>query len=130
VGKTEDSYAAFLKSAGLGAQGSFTPGPVTPLLAKSGAIAPALQGQLLDGVDGVIGRLEYCGEGGLSSSGMLINDQPRMKLVIDLDVPGQEPRRVTRNVIVSDFAAYRMKPGLVLPVCVNPSDPEDVLIVW
>jgi hypothetical protein len=63
-------------------------------------------------------------------SGALINEQPLMKMELDLEVPGQSPRRVSRRLIVSEFAAPLMQPGLVLPVYVNPGDPEDILIVW
>jgi hypothetical protein len=65
-----------------------------------------------------------------ANSGALINEQPLMTLELDLDVPGQQPRRVKRKVIISNFAAHIMEPGLVLPVYVNPQDPEDILIVW
>jgi hypothetical protein len=72
------------------------------------------------------------GKGTLVSarSGALINEQPLMTLELDVEVPGQAPRRVRRKLIISDFAAAVMKPGLVLPVYVNPQDPEDLLIVW
>jgi hypothetical protein len=72
------------------------------------------------------------GKGTLVSAGghVEINEQPVLKMVIDLEVPGIEPRRIERKVIVSDFAAPLMQPGLVLPVYVNPSDPEDILIAW
>ena len=63
-------------------------------------------------------------------SGALINEQPLMTMELDLEVPGQSPRRVSRRLIVSDFAAPLMQPGVVLPVYVNPGDPEDILIVW
>jgi hypothetical protein len=63
-------------------------------------------------------------------SGALINEQPLMTLELDVEVPGQEARRVTRKLIISNFAAHLMQPGLVLPVYVNPRDPEDILIVW
>jgi hypothetical protein len=63
-------------------------------------------------------------------SGALVNEQPVMSLELDLEVPGQTPRRVARRLIVSSFAAPLMQPGVVLPVYVNPSDPEDILIVW
>ena len=53
-----------------------------------------------------------------------------MTLVLDLEVPGQPPRRVSRRLIVSNFAAHLMQPGLVLPVYVNPQDPDDILVVW
>jgi hypothetical protein len=65
-----------------------------------------------------------------ASSGALINEQPLMTLELDVDVPGQAPRRVKRKLIISDFAAHLMQPGLVLPVYVNPKDPDDLLIVW
>jgi hypothetical protein len=65
-----------------------------------------------------------------ASSGALINDQPLMTLELDVDVPGEAPRRVKRKLIISDFAAHLMQPGLVLPVYVNPKDPDDLLIVW
>ena len=63
-------------------------------------------------------------------TGMVVNEQPRMAFELDLDVPGHEPRRVTYKTLVSNFAAHRMQPGLVLPVYVNPQDPADILVVW
>jgi hypothetical protein len=45
-------------------------------------------------------------------------------------VPGGERRRVTRRELVSVFAARRFEPGLVLPVHVNPEDPDDFVLVW
>ena len=72
------------------------------------------------------------GKGTLVSarSGALINEQPLMMLELDVDVPGHAPRRVRRRLIISDFAAHLMQPGLVLPVYVNPRDPDDILVVW
>lgn len=72
------------------------------------------------------------GKGRLVSAGghVEINEQPLLKMVLDIEVPGMEPRRIERKVIVSNFAAPLMEPGLVLPVYVNPSDPEDILIAW
>jgi hypothetical protein len=72
------------------------------------------------------------GRGTLVSAraGALINDQPQMTLELELDVPGQDRRRVRRRLIISNFAVHVMQPGLVLPVYVNPQDPDDILIVW
>ncbi len=72
------------------------------------------------------------GKGTLVSAGshMQINEQPVLTMVLDVEVPGSAPRRITRRVIVSNFAAPLMRPGLVLPVYVNPADPEDILIAW
>jgi hypothetical protein len=67
-----------------------------------------------------------------ASSNTEVNGQPLMKLVVDLDVPGQDRRRIHHRLLMSDFAAYRMKPGVVLPVHVNPDPqkPGDVLLRW
>lgn len=61
---------------------------------------------------------------------MSVNEQPLFRLVLDLEFPGQEPRRVTRSIIVGSFAARRMKPGLVMPAYVHSRKPDDLLIVW
>jgi hypothetical protein len=61
---------------------------------------------------------------------MSINEQPVFELVVDLDVPGQAPRRIERKLIVGSFAARRMRPGLTMPAYVHPRDPDDVLLVW
>lgn len=65
-----------------------------------------------------------------ASSNTRINDQPLMKLELDVAVPGQEPRRIRHKLLMSNFAAYRMRPGVVLPVHVNPEDPSDLLVRW
>jgi hypothetical protein len=72
------------------------------------------------------------GKGTLVSAGsnVTINDQPVLKMVLDVEVPGMGARRIERKVIVSAFAAPLMQPGVVLPVYVNPSDAEDILIAW
>ena len=65
-----------------------------------------------------------------ASSNSSINDQPVMRLQLELEVPGQSPRQVTRSILMSNFAAYRMQQGVVLPVHVNPQDPDDLLVRW
>jgi hypothetical protein len=67
-----------------------------------------------------------------TSSNTTINDEPVMKLVLDVEIPGQAPRRVHHKVLMSRFAAYRMQPGVVLPVHVNPDPrkPGDMLVRW
>lgn len=65
-----------------------------------------------------------------ASSFGTVNEQPMMTLELELDVPGEATRRVSKRLVISDFAAHLMEPGLVLPVYLNPTDPEDVLVVW
>ena len=79
-------------------------------------------------------------ENGLAGTGTIvdvgsnatINDQPVLKLVLDLQIAGHPPRRIHKRILMSSFAAYRMQPGVVLPIHANP-DPEkggDVLVRW
>jgi hypothetical protein len=65
-------------------------------------------------------------------SNTTINDEPVVKLVLDLSIPGQQPRRIQHSLLMSRFAAYRMQPGVVLPVHVNPDPrkPGDLLVRW
>ena len=65
-----------------------------------------------------------------ASSHATVNEMPLISLTLDLDVPGVGRREVKRRELMSVFAAARVGPGLVLPACVNPEDPEDFILVW
>ncbi|HUC07128.1 MAG TPA: hypothetical protein VMR96_03480 [Solirubrobacterales bacterium] len=65
-----------------------------------------------------------------ASSHAQVNELPLMSLTLDLAVPGMADRQVKRRVLMSVFAANRVQPGLVLPVHVNPEDPDDLVLVW
>jgi hypothetical protein len=59
VGDTAGSYNALAASHGLKAVGSFSPGPLTPLLTRGSALNPAYSGALSDGIEGFIGPFGY-----------------------------------------------------------------------
>jgi hypothetical protein len=63
-------------------------------------------------------------------SGAMINNEPLVALTVDLDFPGHEPRRYTKNMVINKFAVNHMKPGMVLPAYMDPGKPDEVLIVW
>ena len=63
-------------------------------------------------------------------SGISLNEHPYFELVLDLDVPGQSRRRVQHRCVIGNFAARRIKAGIVLPVYVHPRDLDDILLVW
>jgi hypothetical protein len=65
-----------------------------------------------------------------ASSHAEINEMPVMKLKLDLDIPGQDRRTVTKRETMPVFAATRMEAGLVLPAYANPQDPDDFILVW
>ena len=102
------------------------------VLTVVGLIAYALQQRRKAGHDkwlvtnGLRGRATIVEAGSHST----INDQPVMRFVLDLEVPGQAPHRVGHKTVVAVFAAHRMQPGLVLPVFVNPGDPSDFVLQW
>jgi len=102
------------------------------MLVTLGLIVYALQQRRKGEHDQWLWKSGIKGGGTLVSAGgsVVVNEQPLLKMVLDLDVPGMEARRIERKVIVSNFAAPLMEPGVVLPVYVNPSDPEDILIAW
>ncbi|HEX2708411.1 MAG TPA: hypothetical protein VHM66_10440 [Solirubrobacterales bacterium] len=64
-----------------------------------------------------------------ASSHATVNGLPLISLVLDLKMPGLEDRRVKRRLVMSVFAANRLEPGLVLPVDVNPEDPDDLVLL-
>lgn len=76
--------------------------------------------------NGIRGRATVLDAG----SSATVNEMPLMKLKLDLDVPGQERRQVSRRQVMPVFAAMRMQAGIVLPVYVNPQDPDDLVLVW
>jgi hypothetical protein len=65
-----------------------------------------------------------------AGSNVTVNEMPRMKLRLALEVPGFPDREVERAEIMPVFAARRMQPGLRLPVYVNPDDQDDLVLVW
>jgi hypothetical protein len=65
-----------------------------------------------------------------SGSSATVNEMPLMKLKLELDVPGQQRRQVSKRQVMPVFAAMRMQAGIVLPVYVNPQDPDDLVLVW
>ena len=60
----EETYREYAVASGLEPVDGFTPGPVTPLLAKGGLLDPALRGELTAGLEGVLARMRYGGVDG------------------------------------------------------------------
>jgi hypothetical protein len=58
-----------------------------------------------------------------------VNSTPagtEMQIDMDVTVPGQAPRRVTKQMTVPPGSLARLYTGAVVPVTVNPGDPNDV----
>jgi hypothetical protein len=65
-----------------------------------------------------------------ASSHAEVNEMPVMRLKLDLDIPGQGRREVSKRETMPVFIATRMEEGLVLPAYANPQDPDDFVLVW
>jgi hypothetical protein len=52
----------------------------------------------------------------------------QMEVDLDVTVPGQAPRRVTKQLTVPPGGLARLYPGAVVAVSVNPANPADVTI--
>jgi hypothetical protein len=76
--------------------------------------------------NGIRGRATVLGAG----SNTTVNEMPLLKLKLELEIPGQGRRRISKRELMPVFAATRMQPGVVLPVYVNPQDPDDLILVW
>lgn len=64
------------------------------------------------------------------ASGSLDQTSPTLSLSLRLEVPGIEPRQVEHVEQVAAYAAHGIKPGLRLPVVVDPSHLQDLILVW
>jgi hypothetical protein len=64
------------------------------------------------------------------SGNVRVNGMPILTMELALSVPGLPNRTVKHRQLVSVFAARRFRAGMVLPVCVNPEEPDDFVLVW
>lgn len=81
------------------------------------------------------GRIAETGARGVAtvvsaSGGEADRGFPTLSLCLELEVPGIESRRVSHEEEVAIYAAHGIKPGLRLPVVVDPLNPENIVLVW
>ena len=67
---------------------------------------------------------------GLTQTGMTLNDQPRIKMDLLVQLPGQTPYAAQHSEFVPLILLSRLAPGAVLPVRVNPAQPQKVVVDW
>jgi hypothetical protein len=61
---------------------------------------------------------------------MQLNDQPQVKIDLLVSIPGQTPYAASRKEFVPLILLGRLSSGAPLPVKVDPTDPQDVIIDW
>ncbi len=67
---------------------------------------------------------------GVTQTGMYLNEQPRIKMDMLVQLPGQVPYAAEHSEFVPLILLSRVQPGATLPVKVNPAQPGKVVIDW
>jgi hypothetical protein len=66
----------------------------------------------------------------LSDTGVTINDSPLANIQFLVQVPGRAPYPVTKRMTLPRLMVGRVAPGVTVPVKVDPTDPEEIVIDW
>jgi hypothetical protein len=61
----------------------------------------------------------------LEDTGMRINDNPRVRVELEVRMPGMAPYRVTKSVTIPLIRLSQVQVGTILPVMVDMSDPQN-----
>jgi hypothetical protein len=61
----------------------------------------------------------------LEDTGMLINNNPRVRIGLEVTVPGYPPYQVTKTMTVPMIKLPQVQPGLVVAVLADPADPTN-----
>ena len=67
---------------------------------------------------------------GVTQTGMYLNEQPRIKMDLLVQLPGQVPYAAEHSEFVPLILLSRVQPGATLPVKVNPAQPQKVVVDW
>jgi hypothetical protein len=67
---------------------------------------------------------------GVTQTGMYLNEQPRIKMAMLVQLPGQAPYAAEHTEFVPLILLSRVQPGATLPVKVNPAQPQKVVVDW
>jgi hypothetical protein len=66
----------------------------------------------------------------LTQTGMTLNDQPQVEIGLLVSIPGRTPYAATRKEFVPLILLGRLSSGQPLPVKVDPTDPQAIVIDW
>ena len=65
----------------------------------------------------------------VSETGVYINNQPKLKFVLNVTSPMHSPCRIVKKQVIPLTALGHFSVGKTITVKVNPENPEDILIV-
>lgn len=66
----------------------------------------------------------------MSQTGMFVNNRARIQLRVRIEAPGIPPYEKQESVIVPVIALSALQPGRILPVLVDPGNPQSFEINW
>jgi hypothetical protein len=63
-------------------------------------------------------------------TGVTLNDNPQVGMLLEVKPPGSEPFRVEMKSIISRIALAQIQPGRVVPVRYDPQTPSKVTLAF
>jgi hypothetical protein len=63
-------------------------------------------------------------------TGVTLNDNPQVGMLLEVKPPGSEPFRVEMKSIISRIALAQIQPGRVVPVRYDPQNPSKVALAF
>jgi hypothetical protein len=67
---------------------------------------------------------------GMTQTGMYLNNNPQIKLDLQVTVPGRAPYPSEHKSFIPLMMLGQIQPGASFPVKVDPADPQNVVIEW
>jgi hypothetical protein len=64
----------------------------------------------------------------LMDTGMLVNNNPQVRIVVQVEPPGRAPYPAEVTMVISQLAIPRVQPGCVVPVKFDPVNPARIAI--
>jgi hypothetical protein len=64
----------------------------------------------------------------LADTGMLVNNQPQVRIGLQVTPPNGAPYPAEVTMVVSQLLIPRVQPGMMVPVMIDPQDPGKVAI--
>jgi hypothetical protein len=64
----------------------------------------------------------------LADTGMLVNYQPQVRLMLQVNPPNGAPYQAEVTMVISQLMIPRVQPGLTVPVKIDPKDPTKVAL--
>jgi hypothetical protein len=74
----------------------------------------------------VVKRIGESSQGGV----ITVNDQPYLNLVLEVNDGARTPYEVSFDTIIPRYAVPQFQPGALIPIKIDPNDPEQIAIVW